>query len=78
MKKVKEFTPEEVQDFVLLCVRTQWASLGYANSMERDLNAAIARQKSERAEEEKADLPFPAPKHPHEELNAHRMGMAQS
>lgn len=77
MKPVKEFTPEEVRDFVLLCLRTQWTSLGHANTMERDLNAAIARQKSEREEKEKADLPFPS-RHPHEELNAHRMGMAQS
>lgn len=59
MKPVKEFTPEEVRDFILLCLRTQWTSLGHANTMERDLNAAIARQKSEREEKEKADLPFP-------------------
>lgn len=59
MKPVKEFTPEEVRDFVLLCLRTQWASLGYANTMERDLNAAIAKQKQEREAKGRADLPFP-------------------
>lgn len=57
MKPVKEFTTEEVRDFILLCLRTQWTTLGYANKMEGDLNAAIAKQKADREAMEKADLP---------------------
>lgn len=60
MKKVKEFTPDEVQDFILLCLRTNWTSLPYAKQMQADLNAAIAKQKAEKAEEEVANLPWKA------------------
>lgn len=45
---VKDFTPEEVKDFIYLCLRTGWTTLAYADGMEKDINAAIQKQKEER------------------------------
>lgn len=56
MKAVKEFTPEEVRDLILLCLRTGWTTLGYAEKMQADLNAAVTKQKAEREAKEKADM----------------------
>ena len=50
MKPVKEFTKEEVRDFILLCLRTNWTTLSYCTQMEADINAAIAKQKAAREE----------------------------
>lgn len=56
MKPDKEFTPEEVQDFVLLCLRTGWITLAYSHQMQADIVLAIAEQRAKREAKEKADM----------------------
>lgn len=80
MTQTREFTPEEVQDFILLCLRTNWTTLFYAPQMQKSINEAIAKQKREREEKEKADLPFPqrGDNGPPDCWNIPKLGMAQS